>query len=438
MRKNVTFLRAVVGVTFALAVTGLAAHAQDGWDRVGSSTLERLARRYVSAVSWRSQLWAVPESSHVRYSSTGDAWLTAAISPWGDCLVVHDGLLWLFTGSDEGGAVYASEDGTAWPTVTHKPYENLRLFSAVSFAGKIWLLGGGYTSYEGEWGDGEKMALEGEDSQEALKQESWYYLDELWSYEPGVGWALVSTPPWPPRAVHSSVVYDNKMWVFGGATASGYLNDVWYSEDGVAWVEATGAAPWCGRFGHTTAVYGGKIWLMGGEYGNAFRNDIWCSEDGTNWTEVTDQAPWGRRRLHGCVAHEGKLWIIGGDDKHDVWNYEAFGEGEGQGEGRSEPVRYWHAADRNTDHTISLSELLRVIQFFNSDGYRCNPCATKDEYGVGLGETDCHPHDADNNPQDWQVNLSELLRVIQIFNFDGYRACPEEGSEDGFCLGMEQ
>ncbi|MFA6227875.1 MAG: hypothetical protein WC668_01680 [Patescibacteria group bacterium] len=44
-------------------------------------------------------------------------------------------------------------------------------------------------------------------------------------------------------------------------------------------------------------------------------------------------------------------------------------------------------------------------------------------------------HDADTN-QDNKIELSELLRVIQFFNMDGYHACPEEGTEDGFCPGL--
>ena len=41
-------------------------------------------------------------------------------------------------------------------------------------------------------------------------------------------------------------------------------------------------------------------------------------------------------------------------------------------------------------------------------------------------------HDADVN-QDSQIDLTELLRVIQFYNVGGYSYCPDDGTEDGFC-----
>ncbi len=55
--------------------------------------------------------------------------------------------------------------------------------------------------------------------------------------------------------------------------------------------------------------------------------------------------------------------------------------------------------------------------------------------GPQSGAPVCSPHSADYNPQDWQIGLSELLRVIQFYNSGGYHACV--GGEDGFCPGPE-
>ena len=90
------------------------------------------------------------------------------------------------------------------------------------------------------------------------------------------------------------------------------------------------------------------------------------------------------------------------------------------------------SADTNKDSTVSLSELLRVIQFFNSDGLHCDT-STEDGYAPGAGTTTCCFHSSDYNPQDWRIEVSELLRVIQFFNSSGYRYCPGESTEDGFC-----
>jgi hypothetical protein len=93
-----------------------------------------------------------------------------------------------------------------------------------------------------------------------------------------------------------------------------------------------------------------------------------------------------------------------------------------------------HSADENGDGKIDLSELLRVIQFFNMKGYHCMP-GSEDGYAPGPGATNCTPHSSDYNPQDWKISLSELLRVIQFFNIGGYHPCPGQNTEDGFCPG---
>ncbi len=120
------------------------------------------------------------------------------------------------------------------------------------------------------------------------------------------------------------------------------------------------------------------------------------------------------------------------------------GEGEGSGEGESD----CHTADQDCNNLVNLSELLRVIQFFNSGGYHCES-GTEDGYAPGpasdkwlqplvlrqITKVDCRPHASDYNTQDWLINLSELLRIIQFFNSGGYHYCPGENTEDGFCPG---
>jgi len=112
-------------------------------------------------------------------------------------------------------------------------------------------------------------------------------------------------------------------------------------------------------------------------------------------------------------------------------------EGEGIAEGSEEGEKPPHSADPNGDWVINLSELLRVIQFFNTGGYHCE-VGTEDGYAPGLeGDKSCQPHGSDYNPQDWQISLSELLRLIQFFNFGAYHSCPGVG-EDGYCPGIKE
>ncbi len=107
---------------------------------------------------------------------------------------------------------------------------------------------------------------------------------------------------------------------------------------------------------------------------------------------------------------------------------EGIEEGEGETIGR-------HSADQNNDKKINFTELLRVIQLFNSWGYHCQ-AGTEDGFAPGVGgNTSCTPHTSDYNPQNWRIDFYELLRLIQIFNTGGYHYCPGE-SEDDFCLGL--
>jgi beta-lactam-binding protein with PASTA domain len=113
------------------------------------------------------------------------------------------------------------------------------------------------------------------------------------------------------------------------------------------------------------------------------------------------------------------------------------GQAEGTAEGEGTPPGI-HTADQDGDAQIGLPELLRVIQIFNSRGYQCvmPPATSEDGYLPGPGpDHECMPHASDYKPQDWEISLTELLRLIQFFNFQGYHDCAGLGTEDGFCPG---
>ncbi len=113
----------------------------------------------------------------------------------------------------------------------------------------------------------------------------------------------------------------------------------------------------------------------------------------------------------------------------------AEGEGEAtEGEGDVQPTN--HSADINLYFVINLSELLRVVQLYNSQGHHCGNANSEDGYvaGSNINLLDCAPHDSDFDPQDWSIALSELLRLIQFYNAEAYTACP--AGEDGYCPGV--
>lgn len=94
----------------------------------------------------------------------------------------------------------------------------------------------------------------------------------------------------------------------------------------------------------------------------------------------------------------------------------------------------FHSADSSEDGSISLGELLRVIQFYNASALHCET-GTEDGYATGTGAQDCASHDADYAPQNWTISLSELLRNVQLYNTGAYYACG--AGEDAFCPGTD-
>jgi hypothetical protein len=151
-------------------------------------------------------------------------------------------------------------------------------------------------------------------SSTGIKRDAWYSTD-------GANWTqATSNAGWSTRYRHTSVVYDNKIWVIGGYPD---CKDVWYSADGASWIRATANAGWSGRYGHTTIIFDNKIWVLGGQDSSGNRNDVWYSSDGVNWTQATANAGWSGRNSHTSIVFDNKMWVIGGwnnvDRYNDVW-----------------------------------------------------------------------------------------------------------------------
>lgn len=90
-----------------------------------------------------------------------------------------------------------------------------------------------------------------------------------------------------------------------------------------------------------------------------------------------------------------------------------------------------YSADVDSNQKINLSEVLRPIQFYNTGGYFCL-AGTEDGFAPGLsGDQSCALYDCDTATPYWDLSLSELLRVIQFYNSAGFEPC--QGTEDGFC-----
>jgi hypothetical protein len=98
------------------------------------------------------------------------------------------------------------------------------------------------------------------------------------------------------------------------------------------------------------------------------------------------------------------------------------------------PTEGQQSADIDGNWSIALSELLRLIQFYNLRALSCDPLS-EDGYAPVAGDQTCTPHDTDYNEQDWQIVLTELLRAIQFYNTPGGQYHRDDTTEDGLAPG---
>jgi hypothetical protein len=102
----------------------------------------------------------------------------------------------------------------------------------------------------------------------------------VWRSPNGKDWTrLAANAPWGRRHFSAQVVFDGKLWVFGGfiGTSTNARNDVWYSNDGVTWIRQAEHAPWAPRL-PVAIVFQDKIWIYSGKHTGGTDNwggDLW-------------------------------------------------------------------------------------------------------------------------------------------------------------------
>jgi len=182
------------------------------------------------------------------------------------------------------------------------------------------------------------------------------FFKDVWRSTDGVNWEMMTdnaewaVPPLEPpcpqlpsqgRAGLSAVSFKGKLWILGGSQGDDVsiggggpppefseepedecvidrklFNDVWYSDDGSQWHQATADAPWEARAGGIAIVKGGWLYYMGGEKGfegeDDYFNDVWRTKDGANWELVTEAADWSKRPGHKCAVLDNHFVCMGG------------------------------------------------------------------------------------------------------------------------------
>jgi hypothetical protein len=436
-------------VLLALLTMSPQAGAQEAWP------LEPgwVGRSFHATTVFNDRVWLLGGTGHndVWSSADGAHWEQAtAAAPWwpkrGLAALAFDGKLWVLGGDNEAvmlNDVWSSVDGANWePVNLVAPWPGRAFHGAVVFDGKMWVFGG-----RGNAG----------------------LLNDVWWSEDGANWTQATAEaPWAKRWSMGSASFQDKLWLFGGINWSGISTDsltesmfpeVWSTVDGASWNLETDAAEFR-QLQPNVALFNNALYVTG-FLTTAPYFGVWHSLDGIEWSRITDDSVPAKPFVYapGLLSFAGGLLSVGGfldlcviacpepwsifDFRYGFNNVWGSVDGVNWIEGGAplfNPAR--HTTDIDFDGAVSLGELLRVVQFFNSGGYRCAPAEVESEDGYLPGPGDyasCRAYSPDYNPQDGAVSLNELLRVIQLFNIGGYDWCPdaEPATEDGFCVAVE-
>ena len=228
----------------------------------------------------------------------------------GHSSVVFNDKMWVIGGnynSEPLKEVYSSNNGTNWNEETFASAFMARYdHTSVVFKDQIWVIGGyGTDSF------GNDAFIDNVISWTGRSQDPW------------VVEANAGQTPFNGIRGHSSVVYDNKIWVIGGIDEEDHQNKVWTTTDGITWISETEFPQ---RFAHhKSVVFDDKIWVIGGATKTGSLNEVFYYSKETNtWTRYTMPPEFTERNGHGVlVVDEGRIhdgiYIFGDNNSNDVW-----------------------------------------------------------------------------------------------------------------------
>ncbi len=241
--------------------TGFVWESSDGINWTKHSTNARWGVRYgMTTVYFKNRLFMFGGTLHTEtrsstartlmndiwYSNDGIDWKQADTNAgWSPShfpvIVVFRDALWFLGGAN----VWTSADGLRW-TESHV---------VTPWAGK---------TVTGWFADGNQLVVvTGE--------------GVVWKSEDGIHWTNShAEEPWPNNNRIGGCYgkyFDGSVWLMGGsADDAQFRNDVWHSQDGVRWTRLEEHAPWSPRATNYSVVFNNKLWIYGGKNGE---DDVW-------------------------------------------------------------------------------------------------------------------------------------------------------------------
>lgn len=233
------------------------------------------------AISFNGKMWTVGGKngstyfSDVYYSTNGISWTQQIVNAIEYVI-------------DESGDFVVDENGEKVSIpATFIPRSGFQMFV---FDSKLWIIGGETTSG--------------------------VLLNDIWYTEDGATWVKHDTGDFTARRYFSVAVYNSRVYVIGGYDGIS-KNDVWYSSDLKTWTQVTVSTAFTARFGHTSVVYNNRIWIF---LGDGVTNTYYSTDGGENWTQAVANAGLGARKHHSSIVYLNYMYIIAGDVSGTKYN----------------------------------------------------------------------------------------------------------------------
>lgn len=206
--------------------------------------------------------------------------------------------MYLIGGTDNTGIhlsdIWATEDGVTWAELTvDAPFGAFVDHEAVVLNNRLYVVG--------------------------IKADSAMH---VWSTANGTDWVEENNDAFPHRSLFAMTVYNNAMYVIGGAVSGGGMtNEVWRSSNGRNWSLVSGVNGLMPVIRHTAITYNGRVLVICGQTSSGFSSRIYYSEDLIRWAdfEVFDILNPTERALDAIADHcslttaGGFFWVFGGN-----------------------------------------------------------------------------------------------------------------------------
>ena len=295
-----------------------------------------------------------------------------ANSPWaereGQKVLIYQDKLWLFGGVSYYGAktfndVWNSDDGINWKQVAKSsPWHPRWDFDAIIWNNELWLMGGMDRGLIG--------------------------FSDIWKTTDGINWTAMGDMPIGKKQGLELGLLDNVLYINGGLDAKtneGYL-DTWYTVDGTNWQKTLAANKFISREDHELVMFNNRMWFYGGMNASwRWDNDIWYSDFQlpenlvTTNHLITDEdiqkaGITSKNLISLKVSADGKLTEIAGlntKDKRPIASVTKFMTGLITHENKNENIKitidqktfkqFSQPNDLKLDKTYTIGELLKTL-----------------------------------------------------------------------------